>query len=262
MDEAARLAAALESGSRAEREAAYELVGAKIRAGAAGPVSREDAVALAVGFASPLLDFVLSAPASKVELDEWQRASLLLVEMCMSRLDSIVVCGSAIRGDDSGTPRILKPYMSTDNVLAQTLGKDASRWTRDDAITAALSCSFYCCFWEVGATACVDAYAEMNPEDFENSFVGKFLGCPPYLPAEGGDRFVPLCLIALEMLGDPEGQQQQPDSVIAGGWMLLNFIATFNPENSQAFWDAGVLDIMQRTLDGREHRLFCMPFFG
>ena len=84
---------------------------------------------------------------------------------------------------------------------------------------------------------------------------------PPYLPAEGGDRFVPLCLIALEMLGDPEGQQQ-PDSVIAGGWMLLNFIATFNPENSQAFWDAGVLDIMQRTLDGREHRLFCMPFLG
>jgi hypothetical protein len=165
----------------------------------------------------------------------------------MSRLDSIVVCGSAIRSDSSGMPRILKPYQSTDNALAETLGKDASQWTRDDAITAALSCSFYCCFWEVGGTAVVDAACDLRPEDYETVFVKKFLECEPYLPADGGDRFVPLCLIALEMLSEPDGQS---DSVIAGGWMLLNFIATFNPENSQAFWDVGVLDIMQKTLDG------------
>ena len=188
MDQGAWLAAALESGSRAEREAAYELVAAKIGAGVAGPVSRDDATALAVAFAPPLVAAVLSAPASKVDLEEWRRASLLLVEMC--RLDTVAVCGVLCIPDepDSATPRIIAAWEATDSVLAEMLNKDPSRWDTGDAITASMQLAYWAALFEVGATACVDRGVEgverleKGVEGWEMTFCTSFVGTGPYTP--------------------------------------------------------------------------------
>ena len=72
--QAAAFAAALAEGGAAEREAVYAEIEQTVRASGA------EAVALAKACAPPLLG-VLCAPLAKVDAEEFQRASLLVVEM-------------------------------------------------------------------------------------------------------------------------------------------------------------------------------------
>ena len=93
-DEAARITVVLADGSTEEREAAYASLESTVRAAESGgretEAEREQAVALAVACVKPLVTSALCAPASRVGVTEWQRASLLLAEM--AKLD-IAVCG-------------------------------------------------------------------------------------------------------------------------------------------------------------------------
>ena len=94
-DEATRITVVLADGSTEEREAAYASLESTVRAAESGRRETEaeretEAVALAVACVKPLVTSALCAPASRVGVTEWQRASLLLAEM--AKLD-IAVCG-------------------------------------------------------------------------------------------------------------------------------------------------------------------------
>lgn len=98
-----QIAAVLASGSSEEREAEYVKLEQKITS--AGGSSKQSAIELAAACVRPLIRSVLCAPASRVNADEWKRASLLLYAMC--QLDTFTICVQMYGKGDKPVPLCL-----------------------------------------------------------------------------------------------------------------------------------------------------------
>jgi len=145
------IAAALADGSAEEREAAYAAIEAAVlRAAPPSAAARdEDSAALVIGAANPIVRSVLCAPASRIGLEEWRRASLLLFEM--TKIDMLSVCAELWRRDEHGVLAFFNVWTAPDSVLAEMVAKEPGTWGREDALTAALNMAAILPMWCVGA---------------------------------------------------------------------------------------------------------------
>ena len=95
------IAAVLARGNAEEREAEYVKLEQKIANAGGGSSSKKSVIELAAACVRPLIRSVLCAPASRVNADEWKRASLLLYAMC--QLDTFTICVQMYgKGDKPG----------------------------------------------------------------------------------------------------------------------------------------------------------------
>ena len=197
--EAAMIAEALANGSVEEREAAYVTVEGAVKA---------EAVAYVVACVRPIIQFVLSAPANRVGVAEWRRASLLL--FAMEKLDDIAVCTEMHRKDDDGNILFYTMYTTPDTVWAAVLAKEPSAWDRDDALSISYSLAHYVPTFALGTDA-VLAEAGVGGMDY----MGLFLAVGPWWAVpKPADRFKNLALLAMELIRSEI--DEQPEAVIAG----------------------------------------------
>ena len=140
-------------GSAEEREAAYAEILQMIRDKLAGgdehddATSRRSSLAESVVFAvKPLIADVLCADASRVGVKEWQRAALVLGEMC--ELHPPRILGAAHCKD---TLNFFSIWTTPGTVFDQMVNKK-DEFTPEDALTAACCVAMYPPMWTYGAT--------------------------------------------------------------------------------------------------------------
>ena len=116
------VAAALAGDGAEQRAAAYAAIEAAVR---------DRGTSFVVACAQPLIVSVLCAPASKVGVAEWQRASLLLAEMV--KLDGIAVGAELLRIDNTSGVRRSSSHIAitaataSDNVFEAMMAKEPSQ---------------------------------------------------------------------------------------------------------------------------------------
>jgi hypothetical protein len=142
-EEVIAAAQSLRSGSTEEREAVYVTIESAVK---------QQAIALVVACVKPLIDSVLCAPASRVGVVEWRRASLLLYEMSKHHF---AVSAEMHRKNDEGKLHIHTIWTAPGTIFAEMIAKEPGAWDRDDAITAAASTAVHVATWAVGVTAVV-----------------------------------------------------------------------------------------------------------
>ena len=144
------IAAALADGGAEEREAACVAIEAAVLRAAPSAAARdEESAALVIASANPIVRHVLCAASSRIGLEEWRRASLLLFEM--TKIDMLSVCAELWRRDEHGVLAFFNVWTAPDSVLAEMVAKEPSEWGREDALTAALNMAAILPMWCVGA---------------------------------------------------------------------------------------------------------------
>jgi hypothetical protein len=237
--EEARLAAALASGSREEREAAYATIEGVVRGAASTPgeSNKPQALALAVACARPLVVSVLSASASDVGRDEYIRASVLLREM--TKLDMVAVCAEMWRKDDEDSMPFIGLWTSKDTCFAAMLAKGPSGWNADDAILAASNLAGFVPLLSAGISA-VLVQAGVG----EVEWMGAWMQFCPYIGDNPQSDCLPLGLLLLDLLRS----DTQPEAVIAGAGLCLCWIVQFRPPAGKAVYEAGFLEVFKATM--------------
>ena len=123
--------------------------GGEARHGGIAAARDEESAALVIASANPIVRSVLCAPSSRIGLEEWRRASLLLFEM--TKIDMLSVCAELWRRDEHGVLAFFNVWTAPDSVLAEMVAKEPSEWGREDALTAALNMAAILPMWCVGA---------------------------------------------------------------------------------------------------------------
>jgi hypothetical protein len=238
--QAAEIAATLAQGSAEEREAACAAIEGTVRAALPSGSAKAHAIALAVACARPLSE-VLCQPSSEVGRAEWLRVALLLFEM--QKLDLLAVTAELWRRDDTGALAIFKMWTAPDTALASMVAKDPDSWTRDDAILAAVSSVLWSPIIAVGTTTVLEA---AGTDELE--YLGEFMGKCPFVGdnPQPADRFLPLALLVLDLVRTET--DTQPEGVIAGAGITMYFTCFARPALCKALFDAGFLDVFQRTM--------------
>lgn len=234
--EAARIVAALAGGGASEREVAYATLEGVVRGAPPSGSGKEQAVALAVACARPLVS-VLCAPA--IAAVEYQRAAVLLFEM--TKLDIVAVCGDTYRVGETGSAAILSTYTAPDTVFAAMCAKDPCEWAREEALITAANGAAWVHAWGVGWTAVL---AEAEVED-EMPFPAEWMEKCPFSAPSNSEKFVLLGLLLLDFVRSQA--DEQPEGVIAGAWFCLNQSMMSQPV-AVAVYEAGFLDVFQASM--------------
>ena len=252
------IAVALAEGTAEQREAACAAIEGAIATATEGAAAArgasEQAVALVVACVPPLISGVLCAPASRIAVEEWIRASLLLYAMC--KVDLVAVNAEIYRRSESDIPLFFTIWEAEGTVLAQMLAK--KEWGRDDAILAAANLSACSVpMWAVGGTAVLaaqDAWQDGPRRMGEMEWMSAWMnGCPYYAyprTARGGpdDRFAPLALLVLD-LWRAESMDELPEGVIAGAGQCQCWMAMGNERVARALFEAGFLAVFRAAMD-------------
>jgi len=244
-----KLVAALAEGDAQEREAAYLSIEHTVRAetslsardrGGSGGGEKSQAVALAVTCVQPIIEKVLCSPATAEE--EARRAALLLYEMC--KLDTTAVAGEMCRKNSDGIVRWHTTMTAPGTAFAKMIAKDASTWTRDDAITASAHCAVWVTMWTTGTTD-VFAAGGVGSMDW---FPGLLAACPymPMSPQAADDRFIPLALLVLDLVR--REIDSQPEGITVGAGQALCWMQMGRPQLGKAVYEAGMLGVFQGTI--------------
>jgi hypothetical protein len=229
---AARIAGALASGEREQREVAHEELRALVAAGAAD----EAAVQAAAACIAPLIRSVLSAEASKVEGAEAGEASLLLGRLML--LDPVVV-GREWLQEAQG----LTTWITQSTALAAVYSKEAGAITRDDALLVARDRVPSWIFWSRGPTHMLAA-AGLE----ELPFVSAFITTDPLYPARTPTEAVNERLMTLALQFIREDLESPPSSglcdlEVAGMWWLVSQSMAHRPALGVAAISAGMFDL-------------------
>jgi hypothetical protein len=233
------LAAALAQGSAAERERVYRTLETS---NAAGGEDRERARAVAIACARPLMVSVLHAPASRIGEAEWLRAAVLLSEM--TKMDMVAVVAETLQKDDAGLMPFFSVWTTPGTVYAAVLAKEPSEWNRDDAILIASGFAVWVPSMLAGTTE-LCALAGIEGADF----VGGIFSSSPWLAdnPQPTDRYTPLVLLCLDLVRTSE-IDEQPEAVVAGACFLILHSSIGRPACGKAVWEAGFLEVYQKTL--------------
>jgi hypothetical protein len=244
------IAAALRSSSAQEREAAgYAAIEQAVRAGSStvstSAGTKERTVALAVACVRPLFEHVLCAPASRVGVAEYTRASLLLHDM--QKLAPLRVCGEMWRHYDEAIALSCTHWTAADTVVAQMLAKQPGDWDASDAVVAALSHSNY--GLNVANTMGIHAcWEESNPTLGADVWIRESMEFNPFVIGHG--PVVPLQLRCLELLRSQEeadADARQPEAVVAGLWRVLCDSNT-DGAAAKAVFEAGFVEVAHAAL--------------
>ena len=128
---------------------------------------------------------------------------------------------------------------------------DANRWTRDDAITAAVNLAVLCPIWAVGVTGYY--IAAFGSADDEMDWFGEFTH--PYARAtlskyatmrEPG-WFTPLALLCLELVREAD-VQKYPEGLVTGAWLGMCHMSQAQPIVGKAVYEGGILDEFQKIM--------------
>ena len=228
MEQAASFAALAEGGA-AEREAAYAELESAVRA-----PGNAEAVALAVACTQPLLA-ALCAPLAKVDVAEFQRASLLLAELFA--LDAVAVGGAAFCPGD-GPCSLFDIWVAPDSAFGAVRAKAPTERTPEDAVTVACHMAFHPPGWAAGFTAVLADTAMSDGE-----FLGEFLSRYPFLVVD--EDWTTVALMLLDLVREPAGQ---PEMLLVGAWAAICQLSqhALNAGNSRvgtALFQAGCLDV-------------------
>eukprot|EP01043_Picozoa_sp_COSAG02_P015293 COSAG02_NODE_648_length_18943_cov_924.526746_13_plen_631_part_00 len=249
--EAARLATIWAEGTAAEREAAFVSLESSARAAVASGSDAERAAVVAVAKAciGPLCE-LSAADASKVDTAELQRVNLLVGELLA--LDVLPgageTCGyvsSELYRATGGELAFFRCFENPRSAFAELVAKEASDWTRNDALTIAAYMARYVPTCAVGNTAILESADGLVSEMV---FIQEWAAKTPFLGAnaEPGDRFLPLVVLILDLLREPP-ENHPHKGIICGAWHALCWmpmtLAGAPPSIAQQLFHAGFVEV-------------------
>ena len=226
-----------DTGSTGEqREAVYALLEERVvRADAGG----EETITLAKEATKVLIVSVLCAQSTRIAVEEWQRAALLLAEMV--RQHPYAVGSEMFRLNSDGMILMFTTWHTPGSHMALMIAK--SEFTREDAILEAANQSGWAACQAAGMGQ-VWKTTGMTDLDMLGSHQTPQIFTPPN--PQPSSRYVPLALQLLDLVRAPG---DEPEALLVGAWHALGWMSVVCPDVGIPLLEAGIVELGMAKLE-------------